>query len=175
MRKDRCFAKMLDLESAKAPYVICFLLKEAQTLKGDIARMEKALVEYPGKIAERQKTLASIDAVLALHPTPALVSQVPAVKRRTYSLLPYGKLSQVVLRALREAKGEACTTFELAMRSAQIAELRLNRDDFRIFHKSVLKSINHLRKTGLVESPGGKSSGGGEEAQWRLIVQEQAA
>ena len=47
MRKDRGFARMLDLDTKRAPYEICYLVTQIQTIKSEIDRLEKALVENP--------------------------------------------------------------------------------------------------------------------------------
>lgn len=173
MRKDRGFARLLKLSTAQAPDELAYLVKEVQTLKGEIEKMERALIDLPEKIKKSQAVLAAVQMVLDRHPVKVEFAAIPSVKRNAPRLLPYGKVTQHILRTFREHPGQPLTTFAVAVEVAKHAELVLSREDFRGFKFTVLSALNSLRTQGVIESPKDHVGGGAVEAVWMLVKQTQ--
>lgn len=172
MRKDRGIARLLRLSTSQAPDEIAYLVKEAQTIKGEIEKMQRALVEYPDKIKEYQVALDAVEVILARHPLKVEMSSIPSVKRHAPRLLPYGKVTQYLLRTFREHPGERLSTFAVSVEVAKHAGLTLSREEFRGFKGTVLSALNALRAQGIIDSPKDHVGGGKVEAEWVMVSQE---
>lgn len=170
MRKDRGFARMLDLDTKRAPYEICYLVKQIQTVKSDIARLEKALIESPRKLQERQAVLAAMQLVLDNHPAGVTQDQILPVKRKATSTLPHGQATQFIMRTLREAAGKELSTFAITMEVARHARMQPSRDDFKALKRTVLSALNVLRLRGLLYSPEPHVPGTNLDVCWGVVT-----
>lgn len=175
MRKDRGFARMLDLDTKRAPYEICYLVTQIQTIKSEIDRLEKALVENPRKIQERQAVLSAMQLVLDQHPAGVTQDQIGPVKRKATSTLPYGQATKFIFRTLREANGKALSTFAVTMEVARHAGLQPTRDEFKALRRTVLSALNSLRVKGLLYSPEEHVPGSNVEALWGVVAADDEA
>lgn len=169
MRKDRAFARLLDLDRYAAPQEICYLVGERQTLVGEIDRMRKGIERFPFQIEERTKVIEAIDLVLARHKLSVDATAVQGMRRNKPRLLPYGHMQQFILRVFREAPdGAELKTFTISSEVHRFSGLQLNRKDFNTFHSQVLKSLNHIQKTGIVVRINKHDSLSPDAAIWRL-------
>ena len=170
MRKDRAFARLLNLDTINAPAEVAYLVSNRQTIVGEVDRMRRCIDRYPAEIEERIKVLDAIDLILDRHRLNIDATGIPGVKRRRPRMLPYGKLTQHITRVFREAlEGATLGTFEISTGVHRLSGLNLERKAFNALHKVVLKQLNHLAKRGAIERINKPDSPSAETALWRVV------
>ena len=132
------------------PPSMAWFIRERAKLKGMIERRQKQMEELPRETLELQSLLDALDRVIPLHEVKVDPKVIKGQRPRQKSLFPYGSLTRVIFRCLREAGGKPCFTSEIALDLMRESGIPVTRDKEVYVTDRVSRRLNGLAKEGRV-------------------------
>ena len=173
MRLDRSFTNLLKLETPRTPSSLGFLIKELQTLKGELVRLERKAADLPALIESHRAAIAAIEFAMRRHPTKPDPSLLPGIRRKVRKNGAYGNLSKLVFRALREIGPRQVETIEITDTIVRLEGLVFEHAAMMAFRKSVVRHLNYLKTRGHVVLINDGHAGGRTQSIWALTTYPQ--
>lgn len=130
----------------RTPQSMAWLIRERAKLKGLIERRQRQLDELPREILELQTKLNALDLIIPLHEVKVDPQVIKGTRPREKSLAPFGVMTSVIYRVLKEAKGEPRSSSEIAlefMREIGMPVTRANRVHATERVRRRLKAMSH--------------------------------
>ncbi|MBM4192636.1 MAG: hypothetical protein FJ196_06230 [Gammaproteobacteria bacterium] len=152
----------------RTPPSMAWLISERAKLKGMLERRQKQLEDLPGEIVDLQAKLDALDAVIPLHEVKVDPKAIKGKREKVKAIGPYGLMTKVIYRVLKEAEGKPCLSTEIAIefiREAGLAMTRANKVYITLRVSCRLKSM--VRK-GQVVRHHSSSVGANDEGLWSL-------
>lgn len=169
MRLDRSFTSLLSLGTPRTPSGLGFLIRELQTLKGELTVMERQPADQPEEIASHKAAIAAIELTMRRHPTKPDPALLPGVRRNAKRKGGYGNLTKQLFRALREIGPRQVETIEITNTVIRLEGLVMEHAAVLAFRKSVLKHMNYLKVRRHVVLINEGQSGGRTQSIWALV------
>jgi hypothetical protein len=157
--------KRFDIREALLKDEQAVLEKRLATVRSRLARVQALRLHVP---AQLQLKLNAIDQAIHQHNAMVDVELVtPRTSQDNAWYLPHGAMSRYILRALREAQGQALTTDEIAIFVATEGGLTLIPDQYSHFKIAVRSRMRSMRIAGLLQRVSvGKNT---IESRWAAI------
>lgn len=165
MRHDRSFARLLNLDTKNIPPTLGFLVKDIQTLKGELAKLERLQQELPGQIAEKMRAIAAVEFAASRHPAKPDLTQLKGVQRHAAREGGYAALTKNILRVMRVA-GKELASVEITDKIVELNGTPLDHPELLKLRKKVLRHMNYLRDRGHVICTNQGKTGGRTHAFW---------
>jgi hypothetical protein len=166
MPKNRDYTGLL-----RTPPSMAWLIRERAKLKGMIERRQKQLEDLPREIVAIQARLDALDAVIPLHEVKVDPQVIKGTKPKKKSLLPYGVLTRVIYRVLREAGGQPCFSSQIALEVMKEAGIPINHANKVLVTSRVGHRLGNMARQGRVVRHHGTAAGLYNEGAWSLPKQ----
>ena len=162
----------------RTPSSLKWLIRKRSRLSGTLLHLESNRAKYlarleaiDAKLSVVQRDLAAIDLVLPQHEIQVEPTAIaPVVPHERKPLFPYGQMTKVVLKILREQNGWL-TARELTARvGVHVKDFEYI--DPRLALEAVRRRLNQLAKKGIVERQSAtpaQSRATGDHGRWRLV------
>lgn len=152
----------------RTPPSMAWLIRERAKLKGMIERRQKQIKDLPREIVALQSNLDALDAVIPLHEVKVDPKVIKGKREYTKALGPYGLMTKVIYRVLKEAKGQPRFSTEIALEFVREAGLPMTHDTKVLATSSVRRRLKNMANEGLVIRHHSTEVGSRNEGYWSL-------
>lgn len=109
MKKNRDYTGLV-----RTPSSMAWLIRTRQIQKGRLDKLLKLQRELPEQIANTERELAAIDAVIPFHEVKVEPATIEGRRAKKKSLAPRGQMTREIIRCLKAADGKPVCTPEIA-------------------------------------------------------------
>jgi len=152
----------------RTPPSMAWLIRERAKLKGMIERRQKQMEDLPREIVELQLKLDALDAVIPLHEVKVDPKVIKGTRPQKKALLPYGVLTRVIYRVLREAEGQSRFSSEIALELLREAGMPVTHESKIYATRRVSHRLGNMARAGLVARHHDLDTFGRAEGSWSL-------
>lgn len=152
----------------RTPPSMAWLIRERSMIKGMLERRQKQLEQLPREILELQMKLDALDAVIPLHEVKVDPKAIKGKQEQVKALGPYGLMTKVIYRVLKEAAGKPCFSTEIALEFIREAGIPMTHANKIYATNRVSRRLKGMASEGKVVRHHSSSQGTNDEGLWSL-------
>lgn len=154
----------------RTPPSMAWLIRERSVIKGMLERRQKQLEQISREIPELQMKLDALDAVIPLHEVQVDPKAIQGKQEKVKTLGPYGLMTKVIYRVLKEAAGKPCFSTEIALEFIREAGLPMTHANKVYATNRVRRRLKNMASEGKVVRHHSSRQGTNDEGLWSLPV-----
>ncbi len=127
---------------------MAWLIRQRAVAKGKLNKLTNARSKLDDKIADLEKALTALDAVILLHEVPIDPLAIKGIQNREKRLYDYGVMTKGILECLKKANGVPINSAEIAVYVANFAGVPISATDHAV--ACISRRLNGMVHAGTV-------------------------